>query len=409
MFNKTIRNYSTNNDSFAIIASLARSFDTSHIENNRIHLISSIFLLEYSHFDNIRTYLESYKDTEKINYVFILTPNLVGKIKPEVTDHDGLIMIRCSIATFLKILLFSEDSESLFNNIFGKFDLESKDFDTISQQSIFVFLNQTWSNVVLNFKINKVDVSGGNISKRHVLQTVDLQLVLFLLNIFNESKLPNVIHNSLNNSILSSSIPIDFYNKFAGIDLLNSKVKDLNISSVIDDPSIYVDSLIREKYSDFDGNIMQSNFNLSIDMLICDISDGIKNELEKLNKNIDSCTSEIDLLSYKKSNLENIHNTSTRYMSNKEKKRFKKERTLVQSEGISSKVSNLNSEISSLNQRKAFIKEQIISKESELKQFNQNSKEYSISDLINLQKKYVNINKDIYKYKKNRKLNNVKV
>ena len=114
-------------------------------------------------------------------------------------------------------------------------------------------------------------------------------------------------------------------------------------------------------------------------------------------------------MSYKKSTLEEIGSVTTKYMSNKQKKRFKKERTLLKKEGISTKVSALNSEISSLNQRKAFIKEQIISKESELKQFNQNSKEYSISDLINLQKKYVNINKDIYKYKKNRKLNNVKV
>ena len=52
---KGLRNYSTNNNSFGIIASLARSFDASHIENNRIHLISSIFLLEYNHFDNFST------------------------------------------------------------------------------------------------------------------------------------------------------------------------------------------------------------------------------------------------------------------------------------------------------------------------------------------------------------------
>ena len=96
-------------------------------------------------------------------------------------------------------------------------------------------------------------------------------------------------------------------------------------------------------------------------------------------------------------------------MRNKYKKKIKKEKNLIKKESISNKVSALNNEKSSLKQRKAFIKEQIISKESELKQFNQNSKEYSISDLINLQKKYVNINKDIYKYKKNRKLNNVKV
>ena len=70
MFNKSIRNYSTNNNNFAIIASLARSFDTSHIENNRIHLISSIFLLEFTYYENVNTYLRGFKDTEKIKYVF---------------------------------------------------------------------------------------------------------------------------------------------------------------------------------------------------------------------------------------------------------------------------------------------------------------------------------------------------
>ena len=106
MFNKSIRNYSTNNNNFAIIASLARSFDTSHIENNRIHLISSIFLLEFTYYENVNTYLRGFKDTEKIKYVFILTPNLAEFIIPKVTDQGGLIIIQCSVATLLKNLFF---------------------------------------------------------------------------------------------------------------------------------------------------------------------------------------------------------------------------------------------------------------------------------------------------------------
>ena len=167
---------------------------------------------------------------------------------------------------------------------------------------------------------------------------------------------------------------------------------------------IYSEDIIRY-YNSYE-DIVKSNFALTIEMLIADITNGIKSDLEKLNNSNNKYSLNLNSLSYDKSKIENIDNESTKYMRNKEKKRFKKERTLVQSEGISSKVSNLNSEISSLNQRKAFIKEQIISKESELIQFTQNSKEYTISDLINLQKKYVNINNDNNKYKKNRKLNN---
>lgn len=84
-------------------------------------------------------------------------------------------------------------------------------------------------------------------------------------------------------------------------------------------------------------------------MLIKDIANSIKNELEKLNKTINSYSSDIDSLLYKKSNLEY--------------------------------------EISKLNNQKSFIEEKIISKESELKQFTENSKEYTILELINLQKK----------------------
>ena len=43
MFNKSIRNYSTNNNNFAIIASLARSFDTNTQNTTQVHLISSRF------------------------------------------------------------------------------------------------------------------------------------------------------------------------------------------------------------------------------------------------------------------------------------------------------------------------------------------------------------------------------
>lgn len=141
-------------------------------------------------------------------------------------------------------------------------------------------------------------------------------------------------------------------------------------------------------------------------MLIMDITNGIKNELDKLNKTITSYSSELTLLSYKKSSLENINSRSTRHMSNKEKKRFKKEKAEINSQGISSELSNLEYEISKLNKKKLFIEEKIISKESELKQFTENSKEYTISELINLQKKYLNINNDNFKYKKTRKLNN---
>ena len=224
----------------------------------------------------------------------------------------SLTIIKCSTGILLKNLLFTENSNSLFNNIFGKFNLESKDFDTIIQQSIFIFINQMWSNVVLNFKINKVDISGGSISKRHILHTVDYQLVLFLLNIFDESKIPNIVYNSYKNSLLSSSIPLDLYNKYINMDISNIKGKD---------------SSIYEAFALIKGNshveIIKNNFVLSINMLINDITNGIKNELEKLNKTLVSYSSQLALLSHEVSKIENIGSVSTKHMSNKDKKKFK--------------------------------------------------------------------------------------
>lgn len=79
-------------------------------------------------------------------------------------------------------------------------------------------------------------------------------------------------------------------------------------------------------------------------------------------------------------------------MSNKEKKRFKKERTQIKKLNLSSELSKLENEISDLEYRIEVINKKIIGKESELSQFIENKKEYTLLDLINLQKKYLNVN-----------------
>ena len=52
----------------------------------------------------------------------------------------------------------------------------------------------------------------------------------------------------------------------------------------------------------------------------------------------------------------------------------------------------------------SYIEEKIINKKNELNQFILNNKEYTILDLLNLQKKYTN-NNNIFNLKKTRKLN----
>lgn len=397
-----------NSNEFAIIGSFTRSFDTSHKENNRIHLISSICLIKQKEISLMGKYLldNSSNYSEKIFYVFILTPDIIENKDPEIIDRGSLVIIICSISTFLKNLFFTEESNSLFNNIFGRLDSEFKDFDVISQNSIFIFFNQMWSNVLLNFKINKVDISGGSISKRHILHTVDYQLVLHLLKMFDESQImSNTIYNSFKDPILSSSIPLDYYKNFLErkTEILDMKVKDVkNISIIKKDPLTYGERGF-SRYNSVEA-IVKSNFIESIEMLITDITNGIKNELDLLQNTNKNYSDDLMSLSFKKSQIENIDNVSTRFMRNKEKKRFKKERAEIKSQGIPSQLSHLEYEISKLNSKKVVIEEQIFRKESELNQFIANSKEYTISELINLQKKYLNINNN-FNFKKKRKLN----
>ena len=262
-----------------------------------------------------------------------------------------------------------------------------------------------WSNVLLNFKLSKVDVSGGSVTKRHLLQTVDFQLVTNLLKFFDESVIPNLIYKSFKEPMISSSIPLNYYNKFVDrrIDILNMKVKDVNnISFLNKDPLIYSDKVF-EEYISFE-KILKSNFELSIEMLITDITNGINSELETLNNTNNKLSIDLDVLSYKKSNIEGLDSQSTKYMTNKDKKRFKKERAQIKSQGILNQLSQLDVQISKLNFNKENIEEKIINKKNELNQFILNNKEYTILDLLNLQKKYTN-NNNIFNLKKTRKLN----
>ena len=244
-----------------------------------------------------------------------------------------------------------------------------------------------WSNVLLNFKLNKVDVSGGTISKRHILQTVDYQLVLHLLKLYDESEIPKLIYNNLKDPILSSTIPLDFYNYMLK-ELnknLNIKIKDINYSSIIQNTSIFEEKAVLQ-----DNNyeeIVRTNFKLSIEMLISDITKSIQEELLKLKDKSDKIYSELSSFEYQKYGLLNMENQSTKRMRNKEKKLFKKDRTKIKAQGLSSQINPLDVEISRLRPQYSLIKEKISSKESELNQFSKDNKEYTVLELLELQKK----------------------
>ena len=183
-----------NTNNFGILANFTRSFDNYHNENDRIHLTSSICLIKENEFIrliNLFKNKEIYSD--EIFYIFVLSPSSSNTQKVLTIKLENILIVYLSINDFLSHLVFTNKNNQIFESIFGNFDLKNKDFDVLSQQSIFLFINQMWSNILLNFKIHKVDISGGSTPKRHILQTVDFGLLRALINIFNEDKLINKI------------------------------------------------------------------------------------------------------------------------------------------------------------------------------------------------------------------------
>ena len=90
-------NYSTstldrtdvNSGNYAIICSFSRSFDTSHIEQNRIHLISSIFLLDSNYFKKLIDLMGSYSSAGKRLYLFFLMPDSLDSacVEPKFSER----------------------------------------------------------------------------------------------------------------------------------------------------------------------------------------------------------------------------------------------------------------------------------------------------------------------------------
>lgn len=255
MHNIVNQNYHSND--FAIIASFARSLD-NQLERDRIHLVSSCLFIggtDYAYFAHQMDYImnsnnpdlgeDLYKYEgnntviEDLNYVFIVTLNRIESNPRILTRYDeNKVYIFMTLDQFLILIgvnLSLPFEATLFENVFGDIGLKSKDFDSISQQSIFIFVNFIWSSVVLKFKLNNIDISGGSITKRHVLQTVDIQLYRFMLELFHSdySSIKYIVYNSLKNPILNSSISMDYYKEFLDY---QSSMSDMTVKDIMDMP-----------------------------------------------------------------------------------------------------------------------------------------------------------------------------
>lgn len=371
----------------SILGHFSRSFDESHKKNNRIHLIGSIVLfnsiLNIDELDN-NLFRVSLSEGEKI-FLFIVIEksyflennlNVYGEI---VQEGRNIVFIYISLEGLLGIY---NSKENTIENIFGVKTLWVKDFDLIGRNCYFLFLNLYWSNILLKFKLSGIDISGGTSPKRHLLSTADGKLTQFLnicLN-FNYNDVNKIIYNSFNddNQYLSSQIPLDFYNELKKnwdewCEIKGISVKDNEIASFIER------SGLNNNKSYFNENFIFGVNNLlySINHLMKIILKNENDKLEELKKNLNKCESDLDLENFKLNRNENL--TTHIHMSNKAKKRLKKERTeILKDPSINKKLKeNIDKYTKICTKLKALITD----KENEIKNLEISLKDKSLNDL----------------------------
>lgn len=253
--------FKNSNNKFSIIANLTRMFDKSHLDNKRIHLLSSItgaldLNINYLDLNNIITkYLKLKDNNYKVYYIFniitlqeyidllsfidnkkynIQDPSLWKENKCVKINYSDNLSIYYIPLNNLFYILNSEiqgiDTNNIFTNLFGDFYLKNNDYRSINSQSIFIFRDIIWSTVLLYAKLNKIDISGGCISRRHILNTVNYDLMEFLYLIENKNinLRKHIVNNMFNSKFLSNKIDTNIFKKLKDIINIISKKDNTN-------------------------------------------------------------------------------------------------------------------------------------------------------------------------------------
>nr|QWO71427.1 RNA polymerase [Termitomyces sp. K1Aa] len=134
--------------------------------------------------------------------------------------------------------------------LFTKF-LANADRDHYYHNSVFIFYEINWSNIILQSKIYGVDISGGNPSKRHLLTSADYRLAEFLIEFSKVnpiySNLNSTIQSDLKDPFLMTETPSDEYTKFLKSNS-SSKESLKNFLELVNKTDEDVEKSFEEKY-----------------------------------------------------------------------------------------------------------------------------------------------------------------
>lgn len=165
-----------------------------------------------------------------LNCIFIVSLDI--KDMEVFTTEDGRKIVKISLyelVFYLKFILWNEKNNK--DNNWNKIKHNEEINKRIIENSLFLFNGIDWSNVVLCFSLFNVNLSGGVISKRHILSPTDLRLSLYVL-LFgmkmikdeNEINWNKFLSFSYKNPILSASIN----ERYIEGNIPEDKEKDLN-------------------------------------------------------------------------------------------------------------------------------------------------------------------------------------
>lgn len=186
-----------------LLASLTRSLDKFHLQNNYIHLLGSVFYT--SHFD-INNINYKHNNTFVVVRFFIdLRTETENTFNIDVIEHNNsLVEFRINLIYFIFAYNNSDnvlskdntvssfvdgDDYNFITSLFGAYDLKNsnnyllyKDKYRYNPNSIlFVFEDIDWFNLKFILLLADIKLSSGSISKRHILSTTQFKLNMFLI------------------------------------------------------------------------------------------------------------------------------------------------------------------------------------------------------------------------------------
>jgi hypothetical protein len=364
---------------FNILASFTRSYDKHHTNTN-LHLIASTILIRGN--SDLKDLIENrlsnlLKDNNiNMNIVIVYANDYNIDENQQIKDSNkvrykeflNFNVLLLSIDQLFRINLDNKDlNETWFKTIFNYENSETKNINQIYTHTYFIFTNIVWSNIVFTFKINNVDISGGGSTTRHLLNSSDINLCYFLNLMYNNFEtIKKIGYNSYKNEkdLLSSQIPFklyqDYLSKLTKIHKLPANDLLKNLSKLLESSN----SITNEYIKIIASNILMIR-KVIIDLLL-DINK--KNLLLKIEKLLVEKKSEYDSYSLQYGNLI----SRTRHMSNKSKKKLKKEKQNILNSGLTPDklrdiLSRLDLEISELKNNLDQNNQKLIELENNLK------------------------------------------